>query len=297
MDRLVSRRAEGDGCTVIARKLEVTYLPYDRSTRVPAGTSVFSAAHWIGLPIDSTCGGRGTCGKCKVRLVRGAADPQDADHRLLRPSEIADGWRLSCQAHVYEDMTCEVPQLLRVPKAATMGLGRLVILDPNVRKVFLALEEPSLHDQRSDIARLKDALTAEGHDMVAGIAVLRTLPSVLREADFAVTAVLAGEHLVAVEGGNTTDDCFGIAFDVGTTTLVGTLMNLRTGMAASVHSTLNGQAPFGADVISRISHGMNGPEAIAELRDAVVATMNAILDQLYRETGVSPMSTYEAVVV
>jgi uncharacterized 2Fe-2S/4Fe-4S cluster protein (DUF4445 family) len=282
---------------VIARKLEVTYLPYERTTRVPAGTSVFSAAHWIGLPIDSTCGGRGTCGKCKVRVVHGAADPQDADHRLLRPSEIADGWRLSCQAHVYEDMTCEVPQLLRVPKAATMGLGRLVILDPNVRKVFLALDEPSLRDQRSDIARLKDALTAEGHDMVANVAVLRTLPFVLRGADFCVTAVLAGEHLVAVEGGNTTDDCFGVAFDVGTTTLVGTLMNLRTGMAASVHSTLNGQAPFGADVISRISHGMNGSDAITELRDAVVATMNAILEQLYRETGVSPMSTYEAVVV
>ena len=282
---------------MIARKLEVTYLPYDRTTRVPAGTTVFSAAHWIGLPIDSTCGGRGTCGKCKVRVLEGLPDASPADHRLLRPQEIADGWRLSCQAPIYDDMTCEVPQLLRVPKAATMGLGRLVILDPNVRKVYLELSEPSLHDQRSDVARLKDALTEEGHDMVASVAVLRTMPSVFREAGFKVTAVLAGEHLVAVEPGDTTGECFGIAFDVGTTTLVGTLMNLRTGMAASVSSTLNGQAPFGADVISRISHGMNGPEAIVELRDAVVATMNLILDELYRETGVSLMRTYEAVVV
>lgn len=282
---------------MISRKLEVTYQPYDRTTRVPAGTTVFSAAHWIGLPIDSTCGGRGTCGKCKVRILSGKSDPQDADHRQLRPVEVAEGWRLSCQAHIYEDMTCEVPQLLRVPKAATMGLGRLVILDPNVRKVYLELAEPSLHDQRSDVARLQDALTDEGHDMVAGVGVLRTLPFVLRGADFRVTAVLAGEHLVAVEGGNTTDDCYGVAFDVGTTTLVGTLMNLRTGMAASVRSTLNGQAPFGADVISRISHGMNGADAIVELRDAVVATMNAILDELYRETGVGPERTYEAVVV
>jgi uncharacterized 2Fe-2S/4Fe-4S cluster protein (DUF4445 family) len=184
-----------------------------------------------------------------------------------------------------------------VPKAATMGLGRLVILDPNVRKVYLELSEPSLHDQRSDVARLKDALTAEGHDMVAGVAVLRTLPGVFRQAGFRVTAVLGGEHLVAVEPGDTTGDCYGVAFDVGTTTLVGTLMNLRTGMAASVQSTLNGQAPFGADVISRISHGMNGPEAIVELRDAVVTTMNAILDELYSETGVTPAQTYEAVVV
>ena len=282
---------------MIARKLEVNYLPFDRTTRVPPGTTVFSAAHWIGLPIDSTCGGRGTCGKCKVRVLRGLADPETADHRQLRPQEIDEGWRLSCQAHIYEDMTVEVPQLLRVPKAATMGLGRLVILDPNVRKVFLELAEPSLHDQRSDVARLKDALTAEGHDMVAGVSVLRTVPQVFREAGFRVTAVLAGEHLVAIEPGDTTGDCYGVAFDVGTTTVVGTLMNLRSGMAASVLSTLNGQAPFGADVISRISHGMNGPEAIDELQQAVVTTMNTILDELYRETGVAPRQTYEAVVV
>jgi len=282
---------------MIQRKLEVTYLPFDRTTRVPPGTTVFSAAHWIGLPIDSTCGGRGTCGKCKVRVIRGGADPETADHRQLRPAEIADGWRLSCQARIYQDMTCEVPQLLRVPKAATMGLGRLVILDPNVRKVYLELTEPSMEDQRSDVARLKEALTEEGHDMVAGVSVLRTLPKVFREAGFRVTAVLAGEHLVAVEPGDTTGDCYGVSFDVGTTTLVGTLMNLRTGMAASVLSTLNGQAPFGADVISRISHGMNGPEAIQELQDAVVATMNTVLAELYRETGVSPQQTYEAVVV
>jgi len=282
---------------VIARKLEVTYQPFDRTTRVPPGTTVFSAAHWIGLPIDSTCGGRGTCGKCKVRIVNGLTDAETADHRQLRPQEIEEGWRLSCQARIYEDMTCEVPQLLRVPKAATMGLGRLVILDPNVRKVYFELQEPSMEDQRSDIARLRDALTVEGHDMKAGVAVLRTLPQVFREAGFKVTAVLAGENLVAVEPGDTTGECYGVAFDVGTTTLVGTLMNLRTGMAASVLSTLNGQAPFGADVISRISHGMNGPEAIDELQQAVVTTMNSILSELYRETGVSPAQTYEAVVV
>jgi uncharacterized 2Fe-2S/4Fe-4S cluster protein (DUF4445 family) len=282
---------------MIARKLEVQYLPFDRTTRVPAGTTLFSAAHWIGLPIDSTCGGRGTCGKCKVRVVKGLTEAETADHRQLRPQEIADGWRLSCQARVYEDMTCEVPQLLRVPKAATMGLGRLVILDPNVRKVYFELAEPSLEDQRSDIARLKDALTEEGHDLVAGLSVLRTLPQVLREAGFRITAVLAGDRLVAVEPGNTMDQSFGVAFDVGTTTVVGTLMNLRSGMAASVLSTLNGQAPFGADVISRISHGMNGPDAIHELQHAAVSTMNSILAELYRDAGVSPMQTYEAVVV
>jgi len=282
---------------MIQRKLEVRYLPFDRTTRVPPGTTLFSAAHWIGLPIDSTCGGRGTCGKCKVRVVEGAAEVTTADHRQLLKEEIEGGWRLSCQTRIYEDMVCEVPQLLRVPKAATMGLGRLVILDPNVRKVYLELAEPSLEDQRSDMMRLKEALTEEGHDMEAGVPVMRTIPNALRVSGFKVTAVLAGEQLVALEPGDTTDECFGVAFDVGTTTLVGTLMNLRTGMAAGVLSTLNGQAPFGADVISRVSHGMNGPEAVLELQNAVVTTMNGILRDLYRETGVSPDRTYEAVVV
>src|SRR5260370_15725743 len=143
-------------------------------------------------------------------------------------------------------MTCEVPQLLRVPKAATMGLSRLVIIDPNVRKVYLELTEPDLDDQRSDVTRLRDALTAEGHDMSASVQVLRTLPKTLREAGFKVTAVLAGEHLGAGEPGDTREECFGVAFDVGTTTLVGTFMDLRTSMAAAVNSTLNGPAPFRA---------------------------------------------------
>src|SRR5947208_4061861 len=191
-------------------------------------------------------------------------------------------------------MTCEVPQLLRVPKAATMGLGRLVILDPNVRKVYLELEAPSLHDQRSDVERLSEALTREGHDMTAEVVVLRSMPSVLRGADFKVTAVLAGERLVAVEPGDTTADCCGIAYDVGTTTLVGILMNLRTRIAAAVHSTLNGQAPFGADVISRISHAMNGPDSVDELKNAVVATIKGMLDELNAEAGVTPARTYAA---
>jgi len=123
------------------------------------------------------------------------------------------------------------------------------------------------------------------------------MPQALRDAGFDVTAVLAGAQLVALEPGDTSEECYGVAFDVGTTTLVGTLMNLRTGMAVAVKSTLNGQAPFGADVISRISHGMSGPAAVAELQAAVVGTMNGILDDLYREAGVTAQRTYEAVVV
>jgi uncharacterized 2Fe-2S/4Fe-4S cluster protein (DUF4445 family) len=282
---------------MIQKKLEVVYRPFDKATRVPPGTTLFSAAHWIGLPIDSTCGGRGTCGKCKVQVLAGGAEITIADRKQLRPSELEAGWRLSCQAKVYEDTTVTVPELLRVPKAATMGVNRLVLLDPNVRKVFVELTEPDLEDQRSDIERLRDALTAEGFDMKADLRVLRTLPALLRGAEFKVTAVLGGDQLIAVEAGDTREESYGVAFDLGTTTVVGTLMNLRTGMAEAVRSTLNGQAPFGADVISRISHGMQGDEAKTELREAIQRTMNTVLQELYESAGVARERVYETVVV
>ncbi len=282
---------------MIQKKLEVVYKPFDKATRVPPGTTLFSAAHWIGLPIDSTCGGRGTCGKCKVQVLEGGAEITTADRKQLRPIELEAGWRLSCQAKVYQDTTVTVPELLRVPKAATMGVNRLVLLDPNVRKVFVELSEPSLEDQRSDLERLRDALTAEGFDMKADLRVLRRLPVVLRDAGFTVTAVLGGDALIAVEPGDTREESYGVAVDLGTTTVVGTLMNLKTGMAEAVRSTLNGQAPFGADVISRISHGMQGDEAKAELRDAVRRTINTILSELYESAGVSRDRVYEMVIV
>ncbi|TME45684.1 MAG: DUF4445 domain-containing protein, partial [Chloroflexi bacterium] len=282
---------------MIQKKLEVTYQPFNKSTRVPPGTTLFSAAHWIGLPIDSTCGGRGTCGKCKVQLVDGGGEITTADRKQLRAGELESGWRLSCQAKVYQDMTVNVPELLRVPKAATMGVNRLVLLDPNVRKVYLELTEPTLEDQRSDVERLQDALTAEGFDMKADLAALRTLPGALRDAEFRVTAVLGGDQLIALEAGDTRDQSYGVAFDLGTTTVVGTLMNLRTGMAEAVGSTLNGQAPFGADVISRISHGMQGEEARTELREAVLNTINGILADLYERAGVDRDRVYEMVIV
>src|SRR5438128_1339948 len=217
------RRRVGDP-VMIQKKLEVRYQPFDKTTRVPPGTTLFSAAHWIGLPIDSTCGGRGTCGKCKVQVLEGGAEITTADRKQLRAIELEAGWRLSCQAKVYEDTTVTVPELLRVPKAATMGVNRLVLLDPNVRKVFVELSEPALTDQRSDVERLRDALTAEGFDMKVDLPALRTLPALLRSAEFKVTAVLGGDHLIGVEPGDTREESYGVAFDLGTTTVVGTLM-------------------------------------------------------------------------
>ncbi|HYS77506.1 MAG TPA: 2Fe-2S iron-sulfur cluster-binding protein, partial [Candidatus Dormibacteraeota bacterium] len=201
-----------------AEKVKVTFLPRESTTRVPAGTTLFHAAAWTGQPIESTCGGRGTCGKCRVQILEGAAPVTPADLQHVGQEDIDSGWRLSCQAEVRSEMVVQVPRLLTTPKTAMFGVGRQVLLDPNVHQVHLRLAEPTLHDQRSDYQRLKDALREEGFAMTASLPVLRTLPKTLREAEFDVTVVLCGDSLIAVEAGDTTSECYGIAFDVGTTT-------------------------------------------------------------------------------
>jgi uncharacterized 2Fe-2S/4Fe-4S cluster protein (DUF4445 family) len=274
-------------------KLKVTFRPKEVSTRVPAGTTLFHAAAWTGQPIESTCGGRGTCGKCKVRIVDGTDAITPADREHLDDGEIRAGWRLSCQAMVRADMIVEVPRLLTTPKTAMFGVGRQVLLDPNVHKVHLKLTEPELHDQRSDIGRVRDALRAAGFAMSADLEVLRTLPKALRDADWDVTAVLCGEDLLALEPGDTTAACFGVAFDLGTTTIVGTLMNLVNGASLGVASTLNAQAIHGGDVLSRISYTMSKKEGLEELQHLAAFTINGILEKLAADTAVPPDRIYE----
>jgi uncharacterized 2Fe-2S/4Fe-4S cluster protein (DUF4445 family) len=277
-------------------KPEITYLPFGKSTRVPEGTSLFSAAHWIGLPIESTCGGRGTCGKCKVR-IEGGGEVSDADHRLLTVEEIAEGWRLSCKVHVERDTVCHVPELMRVPKAATMGLHRMVVLEPNVIRVPLRLPPATLEEPESDVQRLRHALDVEGYGLDAGdAATIRTLPDAMRDLEEAV-AVLCGEHLVQLSPADSDERMYGVAVDLGTTTVVGTLMDLATGMATAVESTLNRQAPYGADVISRISHAMTDPRGSEDLRQAAVDTINGILADLIANSEAEREHVYELVLV
>ncbi|NWF70032.1 MAG: DUF4445 domain-containing protein [Chloroflexi bacterium] len=279
------------------QKVTIEFQPQQKVTRVPAGTSLFNAANWIGLPIDSTCGGLGTCGKCKVRVLSGGSGITAADRKVFSEAELAAGWRLSCRAAAYDDVTCEVPRLLGNPKAALMGFGRHVILDANVHKIALQLEAPSLQDQRSDIARAAAALQKAGFEISVGLPVLRQLPGVLRAAKWHVTAVVVGQELIAVEPGDTSDTLYGLAFDIGTTTVVGTLLNLRSGAAVAVRSNLNGQAIYGADVIARISYAMLHEDGREQLREKILLTLNGLIDQLLAEAGVSANHVYEAVIV
>jgi uncharacterized 2Fe-2S/4Fe-4S cluster protein (DUF4445 family) len=274
----------------------VTYLPSGTTAHVPEGTTLFSAANWAGLPIESTCGGRGTCGKCKVRVSEGAAEPTPADHRHLRDDDLAAGWRLSCQSEVRGDTTCEVPALLRTPKAATMGVGRFVLLEPNVRKLLLDLDAPSLEDRRSHLRRLMDALATEGLEPRANAAVLPKLARALEDGT-TLTATVVGDHLVEVEPGDGRDRAFGVSIDVGTTTVVATLVDLTAGAVAAVASTLNRQASFGADVIARMGHAMLGAVEVEQLRRAILDTIDGLLADARGAAGVEATEVYECVIV
>jgi uncharacterized 2Fe-2S/4Fe-4S cluster protein (DUF4445 family) len=263
----------------------------DRSVTVPTGVSAFDAASWNGIAIDSTCGGHGTCKKCRIKITSGNVPVSRLDFRAFTPAEIRDGWRLACMVRTAEDVSIDVPPLTTRPKAATVGVGRQVILRPAVQKRYVELTEPSLQDQRTDLVRLLDAL--DDIDPHLALEVVRLLPTVLRNSDFKITAVLVDQELIDLEAGDTSALRYGIAFDLGTTTVVATLLDLNTGTPVAVSSMLNKQQPFGADVISRISATMLDPKALARLQQLAQETLAELSAEVCKAGDIDPNNVYE----
>ncbi|HWD75766.1 MAG TPA: ASKHA domain-containing protein [Solirubrobacteraceae bacterium] len=275
-------------------RVRLRFLPDGAEVRVPSGTPVFDAASWNGIAIDSTCGGHGTCKKCKVRVLSGDVPVSSVDPRAFTADELRDGWRLACRAGARSDLVVEVPPLQTRPKAALVGVGRHVILRPAVVKRHLILEEPTLEDQRSDLQRVLDALDdLEPH---APIELLRTLGGTLRRSHFDVTAVVCDDELIDVEPGDTTARRFAIAFDLGTTTVVATLLDLDSGQPAAVRSMLNRQQPFGADVITRVSATMMDDGALGELQRRAHETFAELTAEVLDDASVDPHEVYEITV-
>ncbi|HJY00969.1 MAG TPA: ASKHA domain-containing protein, partial [Streptosporangiaceae bacterium] len=271
--------------------VRINLLFNERAVRVPYGVTLFDAASWNGIAIDSTCGGHGTCKKCRIRIADDAPAPTSLDIRAYTAAELKDGWRLACRTPAIRDTTVEVPPLTTRPKAATVGVGRQVILRPAVQKRYLEMTEPDLSDQASDLERVLAQL--DDLEPRAELAVLKTLGRTLREADYKVTAVVVDDVLIAVEPGDTTDRRFGIAFDLGTTTVVATLLDLGTGTPAAVASALNKQQPFGADVITRISATMMDPGALDKLQALAQETLAELAAAVCAEGEVEPAEVYE----
>ena len=280
-----------DGTGRVSLVFTTDGAPAPREVRVPPGVTVFEAASWNGIAIDSTCGGHGTCKKCKVQVRDGTVPVSRLDVRAFTADQLKDGWRLACLAPAATDLAVTVPPLTTRPKAATVGVGRQVILRPAVRKRYVELEEPTLTDQRPDVARLLDAI--DDLELTPELHALRALPHVLRGSDYKVTAVVVDATLIDVEAGDTTDRQWALAFDLGTTTVVATLLDVSTGTPAAVASMLNKQQPFGADVITRISATMLDPEALPLLRDLAQETLRELAREVCDEAGVQLREVYE----
>ena len=253
--------------------------------------NLFDAASWNGVAIDSTCGGHGTCKKCRVRIVDGDTPISSLDVRAFTTDELRDGWRLACRAVATTSLEVEVPPLVTRPKAATVGVGRQVILRPSLQKRYLELEDPTLEDQASDLERVLREI--DDLELTASLDVLRKLGPTLRSSNFQVTAVISDDELIDVEPGDTTASRHGMAFDLGTTTVVATLLDLGTGTPVAVASMLNKQQPFGADVITRISATMLDPEALGRLRDRAQETLAELAAEVCQKGGIDPAAVYE----
>ena len=275
----------------VTSRVDLVFVTNGSKVRVPAGVTVFDAASWNGIAIDSTCGGHGTCKKCKIRIADGAVPVSSLDVRAFSPDELRNGWRLACRAEATTDLHIEVPPLTTRPKAATVGVGRQVILRPAVQKRYLELAEPSLSDQRSDVERVLDGL--DDLELRVDLSVLRSLGGVLRGADYKVTAVVVDEALIDVQSGDTTGNRYGIAFDLGTTTVVATLLDLSTGTPMAVSSMLSKQQPFGADVISRISAVMLEPANLDRLTELAHSSLSELVTEICDEAGVDRYDVYE----
>src|SRR5256885_7082235 len=186
------------------------------------------------------------------------------------------------------------PQLQTRPKAALVGVGRHVILRPAVQKRYVELDEATLTDQASDLERLLAAM--DDLEPRVPLDMVRELGGTLRRANWKVTAVLADDVLIDVEEGDTSGSRHAIAFDLGTTTVVATLLDLETGQPQAVQSILNAQQPFGADVISRISAIMMDDGALEMLQRHAHETLQKLTDEVCEEAGVEPDEVYEIVV-
>ena len=275
-------------------EVPVCFEPQGRTVYVLKRTKILEAASNAGITLDVPCGGQGTCGKCRVRVTRNACPPTEAEKTHLSGEEIESGVRLACQSCVCGPATIEVPET-SVMASTFQILGgseaeAVDVADVAVRKRYVELPAPSREDDAPDLDRLQRAIG----DCTASLALLRELPVHLRAWDFKGTAVMADHRLIDFERGDTESECYAVAFDVGTTTLVGVLLDLTTGHESASVSRMNPQTSMGDDVLSRILFASEDEGGLGKLRGSVVDEINDMIDELARQAGIAHKRIYEA---
>ncbi len=272
----------------------VLFQPGDKTVFVLAGTSIFEAAARVGLLLKTPCGGNGVCGRCLVRIAAGACPPSPACRSRLAKRDLERGMRLACQARIVEDCVIVVPEeclleeVTRVLVAASGGDHQLM---PSISKHYLEMDTPGSESECSEVERLEKALD---QTLNVPLPVLRALPEVLRDCRYKGTAVLEDANcLLAFEPGDTVGRAFGVAFDLGTTTMVATLLDLTSGREVAVCTAINPQVRYGDDVISRILRVREAPGSLEQMRTALLERLNHMIAELATNGEVALDEIYE----
>lgn len=276
-------------------EVKVTFQPSGRSVYVLPGTLLLEAAGRAGIILQTPCGGQGTCGKCRVRIISGDVTVRGGTPARPDAKPGAPEYHLACQTLVDGPLVVDIPDASRFenrPQILVGDSGTKGELKPVVRKVFFHLEPPAGGHPVSDLSRLRAAV---GPCAVSPEWLLR-LPGFLRSHGWQGTAVLGANRLMSLEAGHTEDKAYGVAMDLGTTTVVGTLFDLGSGQERGVVSRLNGQIVFGDDVISRIQRIRHNGGALAELQETIVDTLNDIITTLAAKAGIAEEHIYEVAI-
>jgi uncharacterized 2Fe-2S/4Fe-4S cluster protein (DUF4445 family) len=281
----------------------LTVLPEARALDVEAGITILAAAHAAGIDITATCGGRGRCTSCRVKFVAGAPPPPTVmDELQLGDALVRDGYRLSCQCRVTEPVSVVLAPPLDersfqiLPAQGTAAALDRVTIDAGIRKDVVQVALPKEeHHQTSDLEELLRATGRRVEDVPTDV--LRGLPQALREHGGEVTVTSWGRRVLGVEAGDTAAMRFGIAVDIGTTSVVSSLMELESGEQLAAVSSLNPQAVFGADLMSRIAFAQFNPSNLRKLQTRIIGLLNQHIEQLCADSGVLSKWIYKVVVV
>ncbi|MDP6709388.1 MAG: ASKHA domain-containing protein [Alphaproteobacteria bacterium] len=278
----------------------VVFLPSGRRGHFAHGTSLLQAARSLGVDIDSVCGGRGLCGRCQISVSSGAfakfnivseeahlSTAGELEARYGARRGLSQGRRLSCAANILGDAVIDVPAESQLHKQIVRKRAevRAVEIDPVLRLHYVEIERPSLEDQTSDLVRLEEALAAQWEltGLTIDLAVLQRLSPALREGEWALTvAVRDGREVVAVWPGFR-ERAYGLAIDVGTTTIAAHLSDLATGEVIAASGVMNPQIRFGEDVMSRLSYLQLNPDDA----DKPTAVVREAIDNLAAETALA----------
>jgi uncharacterized 2Fe-2S/4Fe-4S cluster protein (DUF4445 family) len=279
------------------RKTRITILPEKREILLPVGENLLIALRKEGLNILSPCNGAGTCGQCKVRFEQGSPTPTDGDRRFLNSQEIEDGWRLSCLHKV--DGEAKIHLVTQVgeldAKAQVDNALEGGEVDPGIDAYFLQLSPPGRGDQRADLLRLQERF---GQEVTVPLPLLRKLPSILRDNEFSLTVIKTENEILDLLPNDHSHEIYGVAIDIGTTTLACYLFDLVSGRQLAVAAGSNPQRTFGTDVISRIQHvHEEGEQGLEELQRTVVDALNKLIADIAREAKIETTAIYKATVV